>query len=79
MSEESLRTAGIPLIVYPTVVSGGASLPWRCITRHTDYYDHPLRRSLRRAGRAHAGVLLLPSTRAGFRAVGGDVTRNDDG
>jgi hypothetical protein len=61
MSEQSLRTAGILLVVYPTVVFGGASLLWHWITRHTAYYDHPLRRSLWRAGHAHAGVLLLLS------------------
>jgi hypothetical protein len=61
MSNESLRTAGILLVVYPTVVFGGASLLWHWITRRTAYYDHPLRRSLWRAGHAHAGVLLLLS------------------
>jgi hypothetical protein len=61
MSDESLRTAGILLVVYPTVVFGGASLLWHWITRRTAYYDHPLRRSMWRAGHAHAGVLLLLS------------------
>ena len=62
MSEQSLRTAGILLIVYPTVVFGGASLLWHWITRRSAYYlDHPVRRSLWRAGHAHAGVLLLLS------------------
>ncbi len=59
MSPESLRTAGIVLLLYPTVVFGGASLLWHWITRQTSYYDHPTRRSLWRAGHAHAGVLLL--------------------
>ena len=59
MSPESLRTAGIVLLLYPTVVFGGASLLWHWITRQTTYYDHPTRRSLWRAGHAHAGVLLL--------------------
>jgi hypothetical protein len=35
MSNESLRTAGILLVVYPTVVFGGASLLWHWITRRT--------------------------------------------
>jgi hypothetical protein len=61
MSQESLRAAGILLVVYPTVVFGGASLLWHWITRRTSYYDHALRRSLWRAGHAHAGVLLLLS------------------
>jgi hypothetical protein len=61
MSDQSLRSAGILLVVYPTVVFGGASLLWHWITRRTAYYDHALRRSMWRAGHAHAGVLLLLS------------------
>jgi hypothetical protein len=61
MSSESLRTAGVLLIVFPTVVFGGASLLWHWITRSTAYYNDPLRRSLWRAGHAHAGVLLILS------------------
>jgi hypothetical protein len=61
VSDESLRTAGILLVIFPTVVFGGASLLWHWITRQTSYYDHPLRRRLWRAGHAHAGVLLILS------------------
>lgn len=61
MTDDSLRTAGILMVVFPTVVFGGASLLWHWITRRTDYYDHELRRSLWRAGHAHAGVLLILS------------------
>lgn len=61
MSPESLRTAGILLAVFPTVVFGGASLLWHWITRQTGYYRNPLRQALWRAGHAHAGVLLLLS------------------
>lgn len=61
MSSESLRTAGILLTVFPTVVFGGASLLWHWITRRTGYYENPLRQRLWRAGHAHAGVLLLLS------------------
>ena len=61
MSSQSLRTAGVLLLVFPTVVFGGASLLWHWITARTQYYDHPLRRSLWRAGHAHAGVLLILS------------------
>src|SRR5918992_4823436 len=61
MSPESLRTAGIVLLLFPTVVFGGASLLWHWITRRTAYYDNPLRRELWRAGHAHAGVLLILS------------------
>ena len=76
MSEESLRTAGILLVVYPTVVFGGASLLWHWITRRTTYYDHPLRRSMWRAGHAHAGVLLLLSLVATYLV---DYARLADG
>jgi hypothetical protein len=61
MSTESLRTAGVIMVVFPTVVFGGASILWHWITRRTDYFDHPLRQRLWRAGHAHAGVLLLLS------------------
>jgi hypothetical protein len=49
------------MIIYPTVVLGGASILWHWVTRRTRYYDHPLRQRLWRAGHAHAGVLLLLS------------------
>lgn len=61
MSDESIRTAGIILVVFPTVIFGGASLLWHWITRQTTYYDNPLRQRLWRAGHAHAGVLLVLS------------------
>lgn len=61
MSSESMRTAGVLLIVFPTVVFGGASLLWHWITARTAYYGHRLRRDLWRAGHAHAGVLLILS------------------
>jgi len=53
--------AGILLVVFPTVVFGGASILWHWITAQTTYYDHPLRQRLWRAGHAHAGVLLILS------------------
>jgi hypothetical protein len=49
------------LVVFPTVVFGGASLLWHWITARTTYYAVPLRRELWRAGHAHAGVLLILS------------------
>jgi hypothetical protein len=61
MSDDSLRVAGLLLVVFPTVVFGGASLLWHWITRQTAYYDNPLRSRLWRAGHAHAGVLLVLS------------------
>ena len=61
MSDVSIRTAGILLVVFPTVVYGGASLLNHWITRRTAYYEHRLRRELWRTGHAHAGVLLILS------------------
>ncbi len=61
MSEESTRVAGVILIVFPTVIFGGASILWHWITRQTAYYENPLRQRLWRAGHAHAGVLLVLS------------------
>lgn len=62
MSTDSIRTAGIILVVYPTVVFGGVSVLWLWITRRVPYYrDNPLRQRLWAAGHAHAGVLLILS------------------
>jgi hypothetical protein len=49
-----VRIAGILLVVYPTVVIGGASVLWHWITRRTSYYDPSSATSLSRAGHAHA-------------------------
>lgn len=62
MSEATLRTAGILLILVPTVAFGGASILYLWITRRSGYYhDNPLRQRLWTAGHAHAGVLLVLS------------------
>ena len=60
MSEESLRSAGILLVVFPTVVGGGVSILSLWL-RRSPYYDHPLRPRLWAAGHAHAGVILILS------------------
>jgi hypothetical protein len=61
VSDDVMRTAGIILVLIPTVVWGGASILWLWLTRQADYYDNPLRQRLWRAGHAHAGVLLVLS------------------
>ena len=62
MSDSSLRTAGIILVVFPTVVYGGVSILSLWITRRAPYLrDHPLRQRLWAAGHAHAAVLLVLS------------------
>lgn len=60
MSSASRRTAGILLVLLPTVVLGGASV-LTLLIRDPAYRQNALRQDLWRAGHAHAGVLLLLS------------------
>ncbi len=59
MSRESLRLAGILLIVIPTVMYGGLTLLTALTRNLPGYNDNPLRHDLWRAGHAHAGVYLI--------------------
>ncbi|MEU6728041.1 hypothetical protein ABZ917_30420 [Nonomuraea wenchangensis] len=59
MSTTSLTTAGVLLITVPTIVFGGVSLLTFLMRNVPGYRDNPVRRSLWRAGHAHAGVLVL--------------------
>lgn len=61
LSPTSRRLAGILLVVYPTVIFGGASLLSMLINTGSGYIENPIRQDLWRAGHAHAGVLLLLS------------------
>ncbi|MGB7212353.1 MAG: hypothetical protein WBC97_06945 [Gemmatimonadales bacterium] len=61
MSRESRMTAGILLVVLPTVMYGGLSLLMLLVGRTPGYVDNPLRHDLWRAGHAHAGVYLVLS------------------
>jgi hypothetical protein len=57
-----MQTAGLLLILLPTVAFGGVSILYLWITRRSDYYlKNPLRQRLWTAGHAHAGVLLVLS------------------
>ena len=60
MSRESRLTAGILLILLPTVVYGGASI-LSLLIGDPQYAQNELRQDLWRAGHAHAGVLLVLS------------------
>ena len=51
--------AGILLVVFPTVIYGSVSLLGLLIDGSPGYVDNPIRRSLWRAGHAHAGILLI--------------------
>jgi uncharacterized membrane protein len=61
VSPESRRTAGILLVVFPSVIFGGISLLSLLVQRAYGYVDNPMRQNLWRAGHAHAGVLLVLS------------------
>ena len=54
-------TAGILLVVLPSVMYGGLSLLMLLTARATGIVDNPLRHDLWRVGHAHAGVYLVLS------------------
>ncbi|MDX6380256.1 MAG: hypothetical protein QOI57_1280 [Rubrobacteraceae bacterium] len=60
MSRESRLTAGILLLLLPTVVFGGTSI-LSLLVGDPGYAQNQLRQDLWRAGHAHAGVLLVLS------------------
>jgi len=60
MSPESRASAGLLLIILPTVIVGGVSI-LTLLIRDPRYRQNPLRQQLWRAGHAHAGVLLILS------------------
>jgi hypothetical protein len=60
MSRESRLTAGLLVILMPTVVYGGASI-LSMLVGDPAYAQNALRQDLWRAGHAHAGVLLILS------------------
>ena len=59
MSGASQSTAGVLLVLVPTVVYGGVSLLTFIRRRTPGYLDNPVRQNLFRAGHAHAGVLII--------------------
>jgi hypothetical protein len=60
MSSESRASAGLLLVILPTVIFGGVSI-LTLLIRDPRYRQNPLRHQLWRAGHAHAGVLLVLS------------------
>jgi hypothetical protein len=60
MTAQSRRTAGILLIILPTVIYGGVAILGLLID-DPRYQQNALRQDLWRAGHAHAGVLLVLS------------------
>jgi hypothetical protein len=60
VSRESRVTAGVLLVLMPAVVYGGTSI-LSLLVGDPEYAENLLRQDLRRAGHAHAGVLLVLS------------------
>ncbi len=58
MSPESRASAGMLLVILPTVIFGGVSI-LTLLIRDPRYRQNPVRQQLWRAGHAHAGVLLI--------------------
>src|SRR5215831_7527368 len=61
MSRESRMTAGVLLVVLPTVMYGGLTLLMMLTQGAPGFADNPLRHDMWRAGHAHAGVYLVLS------------------
>ena len=61
MSRESRMSAGILLVILPSVMYGGLSILMLLTARASGISDNPLRHDLWRAGHAHAGVYLVLS------------------
>ena len=64
MSNLVLSTAGILLVVLPTVAYGGVSILRLVYLKRSDYMKNELRQKFWRAGHAHAGVFLILSLAA---------------
>jgi hypothetical protein len=59
MEAASIRTAGMILVLVPTVAYGGVALLGFISRRTAGYLDNPVLQNLFRAGHAHAGVLII--------------------
>jgi hypothetical protein len=60
MTHQTLRSAGILLVILPTVIYGGVSI-LSLLINDPQYSQNELRQDMWRAGHAHAGVLLILS------------------
>ncbi|CAN5270587.1 hypothetical protein BH20ACT24_BH20ACT24_23860 [soil metagenome] len=59
MSTSSRTTAGLLLVLVPTIEFGGVVLLAHIRRRTPGYLDNPVRQNLFRAMHAHAGVLVI--------------------
>ena len=64
MSNLVLSTAGVLLVILPTVAYGGVSILRLVYLKRSDYMKNELRQRFWRAGHAHAGVFLILSLAA---------------
>jgi hypothetical protein len=61
MTRETRMSAGVILVVLPSVMYGGLTLLTMLTRNVPGYQENPLRHDLWRAGHAHAGVYLILS------------------
>lgn len=61
MEQETIRQAGLLMIILPTVAFGGVSILRLSFIKNSDYMKNGVRARLWTAGHAHAGVLLILS------------------
>ena len=59
VSVASRSTAGLVLVLLPTIEIGGLFLLWLVSRRDPGYFENPVRQSLLRVMYAHAGVLAI--------------------
>ncbi len=61
MSDLTLKTAGVLLVILPTVAWGGVSILRLVFITRRGYMKNELRQRFWRAGHAHAGIFLILS------------------
>src|SRR5215472_18117776 len=61
MTREAKLVCGIMLITVPTIQYGGYFLLTSLMSKSSRYMENPLRQNFFRAGRAHAGVIVILS------------------
>ena len=59
MTREARLMCGVILVTVPTIQYGGYFLLTSLMDKSSGYMDNPLRQNFFRAGRAHAGVIVI--------------------
>jgi hypothetical protein len=70
MSSESRRMAGIPLVIFPTVIYGGMSLLSLLMDGDLGYMQNPLRQDLWQPGMHTVFFLSVGLSRKLTKAIG---------